>query len=113
MDKIIDNSDIDTRLEIAKVTGMNVWRKVKLPELNIPTSPYYFRYFSKDKILMYIDAADYTFAVYKDIEPLDDGYWSPCYTTETWQVDEHSYAICGNEIKTPFMFAGGDQIISV
>jgi len=113
MDKIIENSDIDTRLEIAKAAGINVWRKVKLPELNIPTSPYYFRYFSKDKILLHIDVEDYSFAIYKEIEPLGDGFWSPCYATETWKIKDDEYVVCGNHYSFPFMFAGGDQIISV
>ncbi len=116
MEKIIEaigaHSDIDTRLMIEHVTGIDLHKKLIVPRLKIPVTPYLFRHLPNQRLVIYIDALDYEFSIYSSIEPTPDGYWSPCYMSETWKNKSGEYIILGTSLIDPFMFAGQPEIIS-
>lgn len=116
MEKIIEtigsHADIDTRLGIEHVTGINLHKKVVVPRLKIPVTPYLFRHLPDQRLVIYVDVLNYTFGVCNDIEPRPNGYWSPCYTIETWECRPGEYVTGGAPYLYQFQFAGQPEIIS-
>lgn len=116
MENIIRNisahADIDTRLMIEQTTGLNLHKKLYVPRIKIPVVPYLFRHLPDQRLVMYIDVLNYTFCTYSDIEPLPHGYWSPCYTLETWEIIPGDYVTMGGPVNYQFRFAGEPENIS-